>query len=59
MQTSEVMVAINEDPYDPVSEVITWSIVGDLLQTVPMLIAKLRQARDWVTGVGFLALPFG
>jgi electron transfer flavoprotein alpha subunit len=45
MQTSEVIVAINEDPNAPIFEVATYGIVGDLFKVVPMLTAKLRSVR--------------
>jgi electron transfer flavoprotein alpha subunit len=42
MQTSDVIVAVNDDPDAPIFEVATDGIVGDLFQVVPMMIDKLK-----------------
>jgi electron transfer flavoprotein alpha subunit len=45
MQTSEIILAINEDPKAPVFEIATYGIVGNLFKVVPLLTAKLRETR--------------
>jgi electron transfer flavoprotein alpha subunit len=42
MQTSDVIVAINDDPHASIFEIATYGIVGDLFKVVPMLTEKLK-----------------
>jgi electron transfer flavoprotein alpha subunit len=42
MQTSDVIVAINDDPNAPIFEVATYGVIGDLFKVVPLLTEKLK-----------------
>ncbi len=42
MQTSDIIVAINDDPNAPIFEVATYGIVGDLFKVVPMLVDRMK-----------------
>ncbi len=42
MQTSDIVVAINDDPDAPIFEAATYGIVGDLFQVVPMMIERWK-----------------
>jgi len=44
MQTSETIIAINEDPEAPIFRISELGIVGDLFQVVPVLTEKLAEA---------------
>lgn len=42
MQTSDVIIAINNDPEAPIFKVATWGVVGDAYKVVPALTEEFR-----------------
>lgn len=45
MQSSDVIIAINQDRNAPIFEVATYGIVGDVFQVVPAIINNIRELR--------------
>lgn len=45
MQSSDVIVAINNDPNAPIFNVATYGIVGDVHEVLPIMIKKIREMR--------------
>jgi len=42
MEESDIIIAINKDPYAPIFDVADYGIVGDLNKIVPILTEKIR-----------------
>lgn len=45
MQSSDLIIAINQDRKAPIFEVATYGIVGDVFQVIPAIISNLRELR--------------
>jgi len=46
MQSSDIIIAINKNPEAPIFNVATYGIVGDIYDVVPVLIKKLKEAKQ-------------
>ena len=51
MQSSEVIVAVNNDPRAPIFDVAHYGIVGDALEILPALTTKIKQIRAQEPGL--------
>lgn len=43
MSSSDIIIAINKDPYAPIFDVATYGIVGDVLEVVPAMTKKFKE----------------
>jgi len=46
MQSSDIIIAINKNPEAPIFNVATYGIMGDVYEVVPLLIKKLKEAKQ-------------
>lgn len=46
MQSADTIVAINRDPESPIFDVATYGIVGDVFETLPRLIAQMKERKS-------------
>jgi electron transfer flavoprotein alpha subunit len=46
MQSSDVIIAINQDRKAPIFEVATYGIVGDVFQVIPAMIDQIRELKS-------------
>jgi electron transfer flavoprotein alpha subunit len=50
MQSSDVIIAINQDKKAPIFEVATYGIVGDVFQVIPAMIDQIRELKSKKSG---------
>lgn len=46
MQSSDIIIAVNKNPEAPIFNAATYGIVGDLNEVLPLLIKKLKEAKQ-------------
>ncbi len=46
MQSSDIIIAINKNPEAPIFNAATYGIVGDLYEVIPLLIKKIKEAKQ-------------
>jgi len=46
MQTSDIVIAINKDPYAPIFKIANYGITGDLFEIIPALIKKIKASKS-------------
>lgn len=48
MQTSDIIIAINKDPYAPIFRIANYGIVRDLFEVVPKLINRIKSGKTLI-----------
>jgi electron transfer flavoprotein alpha subunit len=59
MQTSDVIIAINQDSQAPIFEVATYGIVGDVFRVVPAIISRTKGLRARKAGLAAVGAGSG